>query len=288
MTELTVVVLYYKNWPIIETTLRRLLDEVTLGTHIVVVDNASGDGAMRKVKLAFPAIEIIVRESNGGYAAGMNDGLRAARTAGSSFALLLTHECLLEPGAVPALMRVMSSDQKVALVGPVLSTQEAPVRVFSAGGSLKGRALVPQHVRRNSLSNQNAASIDYDVDWVDGACMLLRLSVIDSVGMLNEAFFLYVEEVEFALRLRRGGHRVICAGQARASQSTSGIPPYYEARNQLMLTRMHGRRSALAGATAWQVWCAVQDLRHGRATGSRRRISGLMDFYRGKTGPQRG
>lgn len=283
---LTAVVLYYKNWPMIVTTIDRLLGQLPAGAGLVVVDNASGDGAVAKLQRQFPTVHFIVRVTNGGYAAGMNDGLREAERRGSDFALLLTHECLLAAGAVSSLLRHIQADDTVALAGPLLSTQFAPARVFSAGGRLKGRALLPVHLDWSEGDAQNLNRSSYGVDWIDGACMLVRLSAAQKVGLFDESFFLYVEEVEFAVRLRRVGHQVVCVTEAQASQSTGGIPPYYEARNQAMLSRLHGRRGAVALSLVHQGVCIARDLRHGRAAAARQRVLGLTDFWRKKTSPR--
>ena len=111
---------------------------------------------------------------------------------------------------------------------------------------------------------------------------MVRLSAVEEVGMLNESFFLYVEEVEFAARLRRSGHRVVCAVAANASQSTGGIPPYYEARNQVMLSNLHGRKGAVTLAVSRQGWRVAQELRHGKISEAGQRMKGLIDFYRNK------
>ena len=278
---LTAVVLYYKNWPIIATTIDRLLGQLPAGSGLIVVDNASGDGAVAKLRLQFPTVDFIVRATNGGYAAGMNDGLREAERRGSDFALLLTHECLLAAGAVSGLLREIQADDTVALAGPVLRTQSEPARVFSAGGRLQGRALLPVHLGWSDDAHPRNRS-SYDVDWIDGAAMMVRLSAVHEIGLFDETFFLYVEEVEFAVRLRQGGYRVICVTGAQASQSTGGIPPYYEARNQAMLSRLHGRRGAVALSLLRQGVCIARDLRHGRAATARQRVRGLTDFGRRK------
>ena len=283
---LTAVILYYKNWPTIVTTITRLLSQLPAGAELVLVDNASGDGAVAKMQPQFPDVHFIVRETNSGYAAGMNDGLRAASRFGSKYALLMTHECLLETGAIELLLQELENNETTALAGPMLIAQEAPVRIFSAGGQLKGRALVPEHIGPKAGYGKGAISTTYDVDWVDGACMMLRLDAAIDVGMMDERFFLYVEEVEFALRLRRTGRRVVCVAEAKASQSTGGIPAYYEARNQVLLSRVHGLHGAFVLATLRQLRRILQDYRHGRTAVARQRIFGLIDFYRGKTGQQ--
>ena len=125
------------------------------------------------------------------------------------------------------------------------------------------------------------------VAWIDGAAMLVRRHVHAQLGGFDEGYFLYDEELEFALRARRAGWLVECLPEAQAWQEPGMTPPYLETRNRLrLLARNHGLRRHLAFAvyqTVWQVLsglCSSPDSVANRS--ARLQAAGVVDLLRGR------
>jgi cellulose synthase/poly-beta-1,6-N-acetylglucosamine synthase-like glycosyltransferase len=147
--------------------------------------------------------------------------------------LLLTHDCVLEPGAL-AQLRAPLADPTVGMTGPLLCLRSDPDVVWSAGGRYDGRRITHQAWRKPRSSVPAATTVD--VDWLDGACLLLRRDAIDAIDAgepFDEHYFLYFEETDLAFRLRRAGYRVVCARRAVAAQEPSPRPEALFVRNQL-------------------------------------------------------
>jgi GT2 family glycosyltransferase len=259
------VVVHFRNWPGVEDTLRALLAEQP--AHLVLVDDASGDGSVAAIRAAFPDVEVVEQPTNSGYAAAANAGLRRLAALGCDAGLLLTHECLLDPGALGALATVLDGD--VVAAGPLLGLRDQRDEVWSAGGTLSAP---PAHLGQHDPMSTWSERAPYDADWLDGACLLLRLDAVAEVGWFDESYFLYVEEVDLLWRLRERGGRVVVVPAARAWQQPSYTPPYLQARNLTLFARRAGRPDIARAVLRLM----ARHLRHGRDADQRWRAYAML------------
>jgi GT2 family glycosyltransferase len=228
-----VVVLHYRFWPPVADTLQALLDQSRRPDFVVVVDNASGDGSTQEIARAFPTVDVVQMEMNVGYGAGMNAGVELLLARNVDAILLLTHECRLAATALEALVDRLQLAQNVAVVGPLLGYRSSPERVFSAGGNIERRSWRPRHIHEPALMDEWRGRPPHEVEWLDGAALLVRASAIKTAGGLDEDYFLYFEETEYLLRLRRLGWSVECVPAAMAWQEPGDRPSYLWLRNRL-------------------------------------------------------
>src|SRR5207247_2101301 len=124
------VVLHYRSWPGIQATLERVLDQGRVPDDVILVDNCSNDGSVDRIRAAFPQLEIFELERNGGYAAGMNAGIRTLLAKGTDAMLLLTHDCELQSDALGILADRLDARSDLGAVGPLLGFSSSPDRVF--------------------------------------------------------------------------------------------------------------------------------------------------------------
>ncbi|HEX5505648.1 MAG TPA: glycosyltransferase [Thermomicrobiales bacterium] len=181
----------------------------------LIVDNASTDGTPAMVRAEFPAVRLIESGANRGFAAGNNLGLRAAR---GRALLLLNPDAEAVGDAIPALQRALAADPALGVVGPALrypdgSRQESRRRAPTPLTPFLESTLVQHYWRANRVLDRyyvadRPADRPQDVDWLYGACLLARREAIADAGGLDESFFMYSEELEWCLRLRRAGWRV--------------------------------------------------------------------------------
>jgi GT2 family glycosyltransferase len=269
------VVVHHRSWPGVGDTLRALLAESP--AYVVVVDDASGDGSAASIRDAWPDVEVVEHAANRGYAAAVNTGLRRLADLGCDAGLVLTHECLLDNGALAALTGALARD--VVAAGPLLGLRDDRDVVWSAGGTLSAP---PAHRGQGEPMAAWGARPPYDVDWLDGACLLLRLDAVAAAGWLDETYFLYVEEVDLLWRLRRAGGRVVVVPAARAWQQPSFTPPYLQARNLTRFARRAGRPDIARAVLR----LAAGHLRHARDPDQRWRafamLRGVLDARTGR------
>jgi GT2 family glycosyltransferase len=226
-------ILHYRFWPGVRSTAEALLTQATPPDHVVVVDNASNDGSSIEFDRAFPDIEVIEAPVNLGYGGGMNLGIARLLERQMDAILLLTHECRLAPDALEKLVRRLEEKSVVGAVGPLLGYNSTPDLVYSAGGHIEKQTWRPRHVREPRSVAGWVGRAPHQTEWLDGAAVLLRSAAAREAGMLDEDYFLYFEEVEYLLRLRKLGWVVECVPAALAWQEPSTKPTYLWLRNRL-------------------------------------------------------
>jgi len=189
---------------------------------VVVVDNGSVDGSLAAAVVASQGFEIVDPGANLGYGAAVN---RGAAATSSEFVLVCNPDLEVPVGAVEALASVLDADHRVALVGPLIRTpsgerypsaRQFPSMVDAAGHALLG-LFTPDNrfTRRYQHSELDlAGDVPQNVDWVSGACFLIRREAFEQVGGFDESFFMYLEEVDLCWRLGRAGWQVAYAPAA--------------------------------------------------------------------------
>ncbi len=218
--DLTVVIV---NWNVREL-LRRCLRSVLasaaasvppLGLQIIVVDNGSSDGSADMVRAEFPDVRLIANADNPGFAAANNQGLALAR---GRYVLLLNPDTECLGDSLPALVRYADAHPDVGLVGPQLLNSDGSVQSSRRRFPTLATALfestwlepwAPQRVlERYRLLDQPDDAI-LDVDWVTGAAMLARREAVETVGGLDEGYFMYSEEMDWCRQIKVAGWRVV-------------------------------------------------------------------------------
>ena len=253
------IVLHYRNWPAVADTLRALAGQTRRPEHTVLVDNASADGSVAAVKAAFPALAVLELDRNDGYAAGMNAGATWMPD-DDDFLLLLTHECVLAPDALEQLELALREDPRCAIAGPLLGLRDSPNEVWSAGGRLASWTGRLWHIREPAQMASWRAHPPVEVEWLDGAAMLVRAEAFRRVGLLDEWYFLYYEDLDLCLRLRCAGYRLRCVPAAQAWQQPGSSLPYLDARNFPRLLRRNGHTVAALLTMLTHLAAAIRDL----------------------------
>lgn len=182
--------------------------------RIVVVDNASSDGSVEAIRRADPGVEVVALDRNVGFGAGVNRG--AARTT-EPHLLVLNPDVEVEPGSTKVLLAALARDGGLALVGPGIVTHGGELypsaRTFPDLVDAAGHAFL-HFVWPSNPFSRRYRMLDWDhgdardVDWVAGTHFLARRAAWDEVGGFDEAFFMYMEDVDLCWRLHRAGWRV--------------------------------------------------------------------------------
>ena len=200
--------------------------------EVVVIDNGSTDGAPDMVQAAFPHVRLLRAPRNLGFSAGNNLAIRDGR---SEFVLLLNPDTIVPAGAVDRLIEVLRSHPEAAAIGPrlvdgrrraELSFGPMPSPLGEAWqktlGAAHDRGLWPLHQWVDAATRR-----DGEVAWVSGACLLVRRTDAVAVGLLDEQFFLYWEDVDFCAALRAAGRTVRFTARVEVThlrgRSTAGV-----------------------------------------------------------------
>jgi GT2 family glycosyltransferase len=188
-------------------------------TEIVVVDNASTDGTLDAVRERWPTVRAIDAGGNLGFARANNIGIRQTQ---SEFVLLLNPDTLLPPGALPTLVRGLAVHPEAAAAGPRLIDENGFPElsfgwVIGPFGELRQKvvgALYRRRVRRVVRMVDRWARSAGRREWVSGACLIVRRADLESVGLLDERYFMYTEDVDLCVSLRRRGREILFVPQS--------------------------------------------------------------------------
>jgi GT2 family glycosyltransferase len=184
--------------------------------EVLVVDNASRDDSVAMVRAEFPAVRLLVNQVNRGFTGGNNQGITASR---GRTLLLLNPDTEMAPGALRALLTTLDALPDVGMVGPRLRNPDGSVQSSRRRFPTVATALIestplqpylPRHplLQRYYMADQ-PDDVRQDVDWITGACMLVRRAVLQEVGGFDERYFLYSEELDLCRRVRAAGWRIV-------------------------------------------------------------------------------
>ena len=267
--------------------------------EVVVVDNGSNDGSRAAVRQAFPRINYLSSANNLGFAGGNNLGIRCGLERGADYVFLLNDDAVVEPSTLGALAQAAEAQPAAGMWGAKIYALEDRRVVISGGGVLQG-GWRPMHrsqgARDDSAPGGSAEDRPIAVDFLSGAALLASRKAIEAVGLLDEDFYLYFEDVEWCYRARQRGFSVLAVPQAvvyhpdtRARDPDSPSVTYYSARNSLLFAKKH----RLGYAVAARMWLghlrslASWSLRPRWRRKRRQRdalAKALRDFVRGRWG----
>jgi GT2 family glycosyltransferase len=199
--------------------------------EVIVVDNASSDGTAAHVRATWPAARVVETGRNGGMAAGNNAGMLVAE--GRTF-LLLNSDAYLDPGSIRTMLDRLDAEPAgtVAAVAPALRNADGSPQRSVRGFPTPWRYATEFFYLRRLAPGLRATNAFYGagvdlatpgfVDWVTGACLLVPRDAVDAVGLMDEAYFMYGEEVDWLLRMRDAGRRVAWEPRAGATHLGGG------------------------------------------------------------------
>ena len=211
---LSIIIVNYKTPGLVVDCLQTIHRETReVSYEVIVVDNASGDDSESQVLQAFPSTRWIAMDYNAGFARANNEGIRQS---GGNIILLLNSDTLVEEGAIDGCYRLFADSDYVACGVQLLNSDRSPQ--ISGNFFMKGGlnyllplpymgAWVKKMGNLFKVDKPNVPNADslIEVDWINGAYLMVKKAAVEKAGLMDEDFFLYAEEVEWCGRLRRLG-----------------------------------------------------------------------------------
>ncbi len=259
LPRLSIVIVTYNSRAHIDRCLSSLVEHPpTIDHETVVVDNASTDGTAADIRQRWTGVRVIDAGANLGFARANNLGIQ--QTYGGLI-LLLNPDTIVPTGSIDRLIAALDARPDAAIAGPRLVNGDGRAELSF------GRMLSPLSELRQKVLMRGgehglaplAAYVEWltrqprDVDWVSGACMLVRRADAEAAGLMDERFFMYVEDVDFCAAVRARGRKVLFEpaaeivhfrGQSRATASTPTERAYR--RSQIAFYEKHHPRWVLA------------------------------------------
>lgn len=221
MPLLSIVVVSWNTCDLLHACLKSIFENVKNMTfEVIVIDNASKDGSADMVEKEFPDAMLIRSQENLGFTRGYNLGLKQAK---GDFLMIANSDLELLPGSAAGMMEFLQKHPEVGMVGPKLISPDGTVQVNGQRfPTFLREVLGLTRLYRNRFIRdwhdmnlgplRTDFTVDAEVDALAGACMMMPRSVVEAVGLLDERFFMYYEDVDWCLRVKQGGWKIYYLG----------------------------------------------------------------------------
>jgi len=278
MTELAIIVLNYRTPDLSLACIESLQSQLDTDTRVIVVDNASADGSAERIEHGIRerglSAELLRSPVNGGFAAGMNFGIRAVP---ASAYLLLNSDTIVQPNALASLRTAMQRFPRAGIIGPALIDEHGEI----APSAFRDPHPVSELLRSARTRPLQRALERFDLvlpkstrpfqpDWLAFACVLVRRELIERIGLLDEGYFMYFEDVDYCRRAREAGFKILYWPEAQVAHfagSSSGVTAqteqqrrapryYYEARARYF-AKFFGRKGLWLANGLWHLGRSV-------------------------------
>lgn len=294
--EITIVVVSYNTKSLLLECLASIIESTSkTAVEIIVVDNDSKDGSPDATHEAYPQVQIITNTVNVGFGAACNQAIKATS---SPFILLLNSDARLTPESLRILHQSITSNESCGAVGCRLVNDEGSEMIntrnfltpFNQAFELTGmtKYLSSRHLSRTYRPRPEVRHLDCSVDWIDGACLMLRREALDEVGLFDEQFFMYSEDEDLCLRLKKHGWSICYSidavafhkGGASGTKNRQGLLRHFYLSQMLFLYKHRGRASVrMYKAAMHAVIFLKRSLRGKRRRDMDDRLAALRQAY---------
>jgi GT2 family glycosyltransferase len=218
---------------------------IYLNIRVVMIDNGSTDGTPRAVAERYPQVEQIVNSSNRGFAAAVNQGITHALAQGAEFLFLVNNDTVLDPDVLSQFMRY-TSDDSVGMLVPKIYYHDRPKVIWSVGAGMSPWTLEATGEARGQ-PDVGQWEMVMERECVTACAMLVPRRTFEHVGQFDERFYFYYEDMDFSLRTREVGRRILMVPRAhvwhKAAVSSGGSDSpnerYWMARSSVLYFRKH-------------------------------------------------
>lgn len=273
---------------------------------IFVVDNASTDDSATLIRQYYPNIRLEVLKENVGGSGGFAHGMRQAQKMGYRYIALLDNDAVVLPNTLVGMMDLLANHNDIGVIGPAICKMDNPEVVQEVGSNVSLKdATFSFHLNFAGESYSSIAMEPVDCDYVPACCLMTKAEIIERVGVFDEDFFLYWDDIDWCVRVKDAGWRVVAQPRLQAlhkgggANATNTLPRYYYWRNKLSFFAKHPVRypphqvkhyvqRSLARNITFQHLNAMDELLVAMQRGLQDAATGIGGRYRGGAFPDRG
>lgn len=294
--QLPKVVSVVLNWNNPQDTLACLdsLKQLDYPNHqVLVIDNGSIDNSVVILAKSIPAdpqFALLTTGKNLGFSGGANYGIAAALQLEAVYIWLLNNDTEVAPDCLSVMVHAMEQQAEVGIAGCKIFLQSQREIIWHAGATFRHWVGQPLHYGMGADRHDPRYLQNRVVDYVTGCSLLIRKAVIDTVGKMDDRFYLYYEEADLCYRARQQGWQILYVADAKmwhkVAGSSSGFHErtYYEVRNRLLFTRKHRSRTLPFVVLYLALQELLKPLLKGNFRVARFAAIGFFDFLRNKFG----
>ena len=292
-----IIVLHWNNIPCLIDCLSSLDAASYENYEVIVVNNGSSDlsGVQERIKAE---IRVIQTSSNLGFSRGNNLGIREALKNKADYVLLLNDDTVVSPDFLSVLVDVGENNPDVGMLGPRIHYFDEPRRIWFAGAQFDPENCMVTTLGADQLDHGEDAK-PFESDYLTGCCLLIKRQAIEKIGLLDERFFLYWEDVDWALRLTGARLKNLLVPSAQiwhkvsvsAGSQDSPLRVYHKTRSHLLLAQLHAPHALFPLQRRFLrdvAWLLFKSSDKRRFLKARAFLSAIKDYYWGRTdtGPQ--
>lgn len=181
---------------------------------ILLIDNGSTDNSVKIIQKEFPKLPIIKNQKNPGFAAGVNMGIKKVLKEKTDYVFLLNNDTLINQRALVYLIKVIGEGLKIGIVSPTLKFKKQGKIFYDFGGEINWFLGRTSHQELTTQEFKKIRREKIFPEYVSGCAMLIRKEVFDKIGFFDEDFFLYFEDVDFCLRAKAAGFKIVLVPKA--------------------------------------------------------------------------
>ena len=249
MTDLSVIIVSYDSAGCISKCLQSILREPRVG-RVIVIDNASADNSqalLRDWAAREPRVQLVENTRNLGFAVAVNQGLQRVE---SEFTLLLNPDCVVGANTIRRVLEVLRSQPTTGMAGCMIRNVDGSEQRGCRRYSPTLQRVVARFTRREQTDGERTAGFEQhlepvpeaptEVEAISGAFMCVRRTAIEQVGLLDEGYFLHAEDLDWCLRFRKAGWRILFVPDVQAVHDRG-----FSSRQHLMTVHWHMHRGML-------------------------------------------
>ena len=292
MTKVFIIILNFNGWQnTIEcfNSLEMLNVPKNIAVEYLIVDNASRDDSINKIKEKFPKVTMIENQTNLGFTGGNNEGVRVALASGADFVMLLNNDTIVHSNLVKNLLEPLDHDNVDGVVPKIYfekgyefdksryKESEKGKVIWYAGGKMDWDNLIGKNIGVDEVDH-GQFNVRMETELATGCCFLIRSDVLKNIGMFDDRYFLYYEDADLSERIKKAGFKIIYEPaaivwhkNAESSGVGSDLHDYYISRNRLLFGMTYApMRTKLA---------LVRESLNLIRTGRKWQKRGVIDFY---------
>jgi len=297
--KVAIIILNWNGWKDTIECLESVFRNTYPNYQVIVVDNGSTDGSIEKIKawadgkqreeaerggdstkeeevisnwknkddklsLQYPLILIQTGE-NLGYAGGNNIGIRFALNKLFNYICILNNDVIGENNFLRSIISKMEHDKSIGIAGPMLCDYYNNEIVQSSGVKLD--LYTGRMISFNAGINKNICKKNLIIDYIGGACLIIRSSLINLIGVIPEVYFMFFEETEWCIKAKRKGYKVMCIWKStvyhklsRSINKLEEIPEYYKKRNKIIFEKRNANRIQLFVFYIYEILRIIKDI----------------------------
>lgn len=269
-----VVTVTYNSATVIDGFMQSILAQTHLNFILYVVDNASSDATVAKVhSYQDRRVVVIANADNLGVATGNNQGITMSLDAGAMYVLLINNDTEFEPHLLEKLLTGIF-EQSCTMVVPKIMYHSDPNIIWCAGGGFaKWRFYLPIHFGENEIDHGQYETPQH-IFYAPTCCMLINRYVFEAVGLMDDKFFVYFDDVDFCFRAMRKGEKMAYLPNIQFAHKVSALTEGYKStfgiryhfRNRLYFLRKHFPFTIWITWLAWFQLHLLFDLLMGKST----------------------